>query len=790
MSNTKRFHILIKGIVQGVGFRPFVYNLAHSLDVKGYVLNSSEGVHIEIEATDSLAQEFVNKIKTGHPPRAVIKEIKVEELEPAGFKKFIIKKSKRKEGEFVLISPDIATCKDCLNELFDTEDRRYRYPFINCTNCGPRFTIIEDIPYDRPKTTMKKFKMCARCQSEYDNPLNRRFHAQPNACPVCGPHLMLVAKKDIFKKIEKNYSGSLSSLNKSTLKDFEIPPSKDLFFTEKKDALKAAEKLITNGGILALKGLGGFHLACDATNEKAVRKLRKRKRRPTKPFAVMAKSINQLKELVHLNQKEIELLKSPTAPILLAEKKIPEKLAFSVAPYLKEYGVMLPSTPLHHLLLRDVNIPLVMTSANLTEEPIVKDNLESFRRLGKIADAFLIHNRGIYSRYDDSVLKFVNNELTFLRRARSYAPYPLDFPYINAPSIFAAGPELKSTFSLTREKFAFISQHLGDLEDEVSFENYSRTVELYKRLFRIKPEIIACDLHPDYLSTEYAEKIAGDRLLYKVQHHHAHIASILGEHEIEGPVIGFAFDGTGFGPDRTIWGGEVLIATTSSFERFAHIRKFPLIGGESAIKKPYRTAVSVILDSRESLKGLKFLKNIPENEISLLSTLFDKKTHCPITSSLGRIFDAAAAIVGVGTKATYEGELAIRFEALAKTIEEGYHFKIKEENPYRIDFRPVFKELIKDVKRGLTPDIVSGKFHRGVSRMVIDISKLARKNTGLNTVAFSGGVWQNSLLIKLTKPQLEKNNFKVLTHRQLPPNDGCISHGQAIVAAKRHLEKS
>lgn len=786
----KRIHIHLTGIVQGVGFRPFVYNLARRLGLKGWVLNSSEGVHIEIEGSPEKLEQFLSLLQKEKPPRAEIKSTTVEELPLKGYPDFEIRESKKSSEEFVLVSPDIATCKDCLKELFDPEDRRYRYPFINCTNCGPRFTIIEDIPYDRPKTTMKKFKMCDRCQQEYDDPSNRRFHAQPNACPECGPQLLFLASKKTFEAAGLRGS-PLNRAPAELLKDYEIKTRDNLYYLKEEEALKAAETLLKHNMILALKGLGGFHLACRAKDYEAVEKLRQRKRRPSKAFAVMFSSIEEIEKAVHLSKEARQLLESPQAPIVLLPKKEPEYLAVNIAPSLADYGVMLPSTPLHHLILRDMNEPLVMTSGNLSEEPIARDNEEALERLGKIADGFLIHNRPIYSRYDDSVINAV--EAPFMvRRARSYAPYPLDFPFKNLPPIFAAGPELKCTFTLTRENYAFVSQHLGDLEDELTFNVYRETFELYKKLFRINPEIIACDYHPDYLSTRFAEELAADRPLFKVQHHFAHIASVVGENKLQEPVIGFAFDGTGYGLDGTVWGGEIILADGKNYQRVGRLSPFNLPTGDAAIKKPYRVAAALVkeIDTElaDSIAGAE--KNILEKLLSSGRNIFK-------TSSMGRLFDAVAVILGIGREATYEGELAMKLEALPGRITANqclqaghYDFEITtvKDGLIEIDWKPVIKSIIEDLRAAVDKKAIACKFHNSLARSISRAASYLARETGIKNLAFSGGVFQNSLLNGLIRLTFNGTDFKLFFHKDLPPNDGCISFGQAVFTAKNLLK--
>jgi len=786
----KRIHIHVTGIVQGVGFRPFIYNLAKRLGLKGWVLNSSEGVHIEVEGSPDKLEQFLSLLHKEKPPRAEIKGIKVEELPYIGYSDFEIRESKKSSEEFVLVSPDIATCKDCLKELFDPKDRRYRYPFINCTNCGPRFTIIEDIPYDRPKTTMKKFKMCALCQQEYDDPSNRRFHAQPNACPECGPELLFLADRETFEKI--GYEGTpLSDAPAALLEDYEVPRKASLHYLRGEEALKAAEALLKHGMILALKGLGGFHLACKARDHNPVETLRQRKRRPSKAFAVMFASIEEVDKAVHLSKEARQLLESPQAPIVLLPKKTPEYLAENIAPGLADYGVMLPSTPLHHLILKDMNEPLVMTSGNLSEEPIARDNEEALERLGKIADGFLIHNRPIYSRYDDSVINAAARPF-MVRRARSYAPYPLDFPFENLPPIFAAGPELKCTFTLTREKYAFVSQHLGDLEDELTFNVYRETFELYKRLFRINPEIIACDYHPDYLSTRFAEELASDRPLFRVQHHFAHIASILGENNLEEPVIGFAFDGTGYGLDGTVWGGEIILTDGKNYRRIGRLSPFKLPTGDAAIKKPYRVAAAILEEIDADLADY-----IAGAEKDVLEKLLKSGKNVFRTSSMGRLFDAVAVILGIGREATYEGELAMRLEALPGRISASdslnaghYGFEITASNDGLIEmnWRPVIQSIIDDLRRSVDKKAIACRFHNSLAKAIFDVACYLSKETGIKNLAFSGGVFQNSLLNELIRLTFAGTDFNLFFHIHLPPNDGCISFGQAIFTAKNLLK--
>ena len=557
--------ISARGVVQGVGFRPFVYQLATKRNLTGWVCNTSEDVKIEVQGERKDLERFLLELQDNTPPLARIESISVTYHPPADYKRFEIRHSIAEEGKYQLVSPDIATCQACLREIFSPEDRRYHYPFTNCTNCGPRFTIIEDIPYDRPKTTMRSFKMCPECQAEYDNPLDRRFHAQPNACPKCGPQLELLdAKGD-------RVAGA--------------------------DAIVAASQLLRDGRIVAIKGLGGFLLACDATNEKAIQLLRQRKRRPFKPLAIMVADIDEAKRHCYVSEGEEKLLISPKSPIVLIRWKTESTVCRAVAPNLRYLGVMLPYTPLHHILLREAGLPLVMTSGNLSEEPIAKDNDEAIRRLSGIADYFLVHNRDIYARYDDSVTVVERDDVQLTRRARGYAPYPTHLTF-KAKQVLGCGAELKNTFCLTKDNYAFISQHIGDMENLETMEHFENTLALYKKLFRIEPEIIAYDLHPEYLSTKYALELASqfsDIKLVPVQHHHAHIVSCMADNKVEAPVIGVALDGTGYGSDGHIWGGEFLVADYKGFTRMGHLEYLPLPGGDAAIKKPYRIAIGYLL---------------------------------------------------------------------------------------------------------------------------------------------------------------------------------------------------
>jgi hydrogenase maturation protein HypF len=794
--------ISTRGIVQGVGFRPFVYQLATKYSLKGWVCNTSEDVKIEVQGESKDLKRFLSELQDNAPPLAHIESITVTYHPPADYTSFKIRHSIAEEGKYQLVSPDIATCPACLREIFSPEDRRYHYPFTNCTNCGPRFTIIEDVPYDRPKTTMRSFQMCPDCQAEYDNPLDRRFHAQPNACPKCGPRLELLDAKG--NRVETS------------------------------DAIAAASQLLRDGKILAIRGLGGFLLACNATSEKAVELLRQRKRRPFKPLAIMVADMEEAKRHCYISEAEEKLLTSPQSPIVLMWWKPESTVCQAVAPNLKYLGVMLPYTPLHHLLLRGVGLPLVMTSGNISEEPIAKDNDEAIRRLSGIADYFLVHNRDIYARYDDSVTVIERGTFQLTRRARSYAPYPIHLPF-TAKQVLGCGAEEKNTFCLTKDNYAFISQHIGDMENLETLEHFQNTLALYKKLFRIEPEIIAYDLHPEYLSTKYALELGSQfshLKLVPVQHHHAHIVACMVDNNVETPVIGVALDGTGYGSDGRIWGGEFLVADYRSFKRVGHLEYLPLPGGATAIKRPYRTAIGYLLkllgeeivlnalacqpepftschseQSEESRDpslplrvtkrqmredsyspGLAFLKKVDAVEIELIKRQIQTGLNSPLNSSLGRLFDAVSALLGVRGEIDYEGQAAVELEMAAyddcdKVGNKGYPYSIIEDDSVNvIRLKELLSAIVKDLYQGAPKATISAKFHNTVAQMICDMCQLIAKKAGINQVAFSGGVFQNRLLLRKAIPLLESAGFSVLTHKQVPCNDGGISLGQAVIA--------
>jgi len=750
--------ISARGVVQGVGFRPFVYQLATKYNLKGWVCNTSEDVKIEVEGDRETLERFLVELQGQAPPLAQIESVSTTYHPSAGYKEFEIRHSLAEEGKYQLISPDIATCQACLREIFNPKDRRYHYPFTNCTNCGPRFTIIEDIPYDRPKTTMRYFKMCPECQAEYDNPLDRRFHAQPNACPKCGPQLELIDAR----------GNCVAGSNAAT----------------------AASQLLKDGKIMAIKGLGGFLLACDATNEKAVKLLRQRKRRPFKPLAIMVIDIDEARRHCHISEREEKLLTSPQSPIVLMWWKPGSTVCQAVAPNLKYLGVMLPYTPLHHILLRETGIPLVMTSGNISEEPIAKDNDEALRRLSGIADYFLVHNRDIYARYDDSVTVIERDDIQLTRQARGYAPYPIHLTF-KAKQVLGCGAEEKNTFCLTKDNYAFVSQHIGDMENLETMEHFENTIVLYKKLFRIKPEIIAHDLHPEYLATKYALELASqfsDVKLVPVQHHHAHIVSCMADNKVESPVIGVALDGTGYGSDRYIWGGEFLVADYKGFIRKGHLEYLPLPGGDAAIKRPYRTAIGYLLKllGEDSLAcELASLKEIDPLEIELIKRQIQANLNSPLTSSMGRLFDAVSALLGVRGEIDYEGQAAVELEMIAYDSigNKSYPYSVIEHDGVSIvQVEGLLSAIIKDLYQGTAKATISAKFHNTIAQMVCEMCQSIAKKTKINQVALSGGVFQNRLLLRELVSMLESAGFSVLTHKQVPCNDGGISLGQAVIA--------
>jgi hydrogenase maturation protein HypF len=756
-----RRRIKVRGVVQGVGFRPTVYKLASVHHLNGYVFNTSSDVTIIVEGVLSDIESFVDNLEQVAPPQSHIESISVEEEPVKGFEQFSIEASRVQDQEYQLISPDIATCPQCEREIFDPSDRRYQYPFTNCTNCGPRFTIIEDMPYDRKNTTMRTFTMCPQCLKEYNDINDRRFHAQPNACPGCGPALQLTDSSG------KSVAG---------------------------DPLSLSADLLRQGNILAIKGLGGFLLACDATDDAAVALLRQRKRRRFKPLAVMMACIDDVEKYCHVSEKENALLVSSQAPIVLLKTRLSSSILSSqVAPNTTSLGVMLPYTPLHHLLLRKADRPLVMTSGNMSEEPIAAGNDEALQRLSGIADYFLMHNRDICSRYDDSVTMVVSSGTQIIRRARGLAPYPVKLPF-NAGMVLACGAETKNSFCITRDNNAFLSQHIGDLENIETLDHFEDTLKLYKKIFRIEPEIIAYDMHPEYLATKYALDLIQSAGMKgaAVQHHHAHIVSCMVDNGIQEPVIGVAFDGTGYGEDGTLWGGEFLLADYSGYKRLAHFEYVPLPGGKAAIVKPYRMALSYLFKvfGDVTLKlELPFLKGIDNDEITLFKRQIDRKINTPQTSSCGRLFDAVSALLDLRKEADYEGQAAVELESIAELNDcGGYPFDVIEKDGIKVvSFDRMFRSMIDDMNHKRPASYIAGRFHETVAEVVLAVCRMLVEKTGINRIALSGGVFQNCLLLELTIKKLEEEGMTVLVHHDVPANDGGIALGQAVIG---HFKES
>jgi hydrogenase maturation protein HypF len=754
--------IRVTGVVQGVGFRPFVFSLARRFGLSGWVRNTSAGVEIEIDGAPESLKGFEAALRGEAPPLARLDSIRVERRGADGYTGFRILESQSVAGAFQPVSPDVGICGDCLRETFDPSDRRYRYPFTNCTNCGPRYTIITDIPYDRPNTTMAGFALCPACAAEYEDPLDRRFHAQPVACPTCGPHVWLEVEG---QEVQEGEAG-----------------------------LQEARALLRRGGILAIKGLGGFHLACDATAPAAVSRLRERKRRVDKAFAVMVTDLAEAERHGVLEDSARRLLQSVERPIVIVGRRPGSSVAEAVAPGQRTLGLMLPYTPLHHLLMEPgegVPRALVMTSGNLSEEPIATENDEARSRLAALADGFLLHDRPIRTRCDDSVMRVVDGEILPLRRSRGYAPFPVHLAW-DSPPLLAGGAELKNAFCLARGRYAFLSHHIGDLENFETLQSFEDGVHHMQHLFRIEPQAFAYDLHPDYLATRYVlqRAEAEGRPAIGVQHHHAHIAAGMAEHGLEPGtrVIGVAFDGTGYGDDGAIWGGEFLIAGYEAYRRAAHLAYIPLPGGDRAVRQPWRLALAWLLRA-----GLDWEDHLPpvgaagEAERRLVRQILESDgvpgLGAAPTSSMGRLFDAAASLIGVRHEVNYEAQAAVELEAIVAPEESrAYRFDLGETE---VDPRPVVESIVRDLRAGVAQGVMAARFHNGVARMVADVCDRLRRDAGVPVVVLSGGVWQNATLVRQTTANLRTLGFEVLIHRQVPPNDGGLALGQAAVAAAR-----
>ncbi|HEX9040130.1 MAG TPA: carbamoyltransferase HypF [Trebonia sp.] len=786
-----RTAVRVEGIVQGVGFRPFVYSLATRLGLGGFVGNDVDGVFAEVEGDPAAVREFLHAIARDAPPLARVERVTAAPRAPAGAASFQIVASEPAGRRRALIAADTATCADCLRELADPGDPRFRYPFINCTNCGPRFTIVRDVPYDRPLTTMAAFPMCERCAAEYHDPASRRFHAQPVCCPACGPRLTLL---DGAGKSLPGDAAPDTGLANTGLANTG-PANTGLANTGLADTvLEAAATRLRQGAVVAVKGLGGYHLAADATCEEAVAALRARKHREDKPFAIMAADLAAARGLGQVGEAEAALLTSPARPIVLLARHPDAAVAASAAPGNRQLGIMLPYTPLHHLLLAAAGRPLVLTSGNVSDEPIAYRDEDALDRLAGIADAFLTHDRAIHIRTDDSVARAVGGRPVLTRRSRGYAPEPVtvrtaSFAGFPRP-VLACGAELKNTFCLAKEHRAFVSQHIGDLENAETLRSFTEGIAHFTRLFDITPQVVAYDLHPEYLSTKYALDREDGADLVGVQHHHAHIASCLADNGADGPVIGVAFDGTGYGTDGTIWGGEFLVADLAAFERAGHLAAVPMPGGAAAVRQPWRMAAAYLSELGPGRPDDLDVAKRNAARWDAVVTMARRGINAPPTSSAGRLFDAAAALLGVRDEISYEGQAAIELEQLADPGEAGAYRAAIEPGgalgePFRAAGADLVGAVLEDLTAGVPREVIAARFHHGIAALIEDGCVLLRERHGLTTVALSGGVFQNLLLVGSTVTRLEARGFTVLTHSRVPCNDGGISLGQAVVAAAR-----
>ncbi len=761
-----RLRLDLRGMVQGVGFRPFVYRLARALQLTGWVGNTGQGVAIEVEGPPAVLDEFVRRLQADKPEHCVLQEIEQSFQSLVGGRTFAVRESDAAGPPTALILPDLAVCADCLRDIGAVANRRYRYPFTNCTHCGPRFSILEALPYDRANTTMNRFVMCAECQAEYDNPADRRFHAQPNACPRCGPHLAL------------------------------WDPDGQVLTTHD-DALQAAAKAIRQGAVVAVKGLGGFHLFVHARDEAAVRRLRHRKNREEKPLALMAPDLAWVKAHCQVSPEEQDLLRSAEAPIVLVRRKAAGAAAPAVAPGNPYLGVLLPYTPLHHLLLAELQVPVVATSGNRSDEPICIDEGEALERLRGIADLFLVHDRPIVRHVDDSVVRVVLNRPLMLRRARGYAPVPLTVPQL-LPPLLAVGGHLKNTVALAIGRQIYVTQHLGDLDSAPAYEAFQKAVADPVRLYHVQPLAVACDAHPDYLSTRFAEK--SGLPIHRVQHHLAHVRACMAENEVTGPVLGVVWDGTGYGLDGTIWGGEFLRVPASrgrrlpeiahgepseedvGFLRLAYLRTFPLPGGEQAIRQPRRSALGLLyaLFGDALFTGReRILREFSKQELRVLQTMLARGLHTPATSSAGRLFDAVASLVGLRQRAHFEGQAAMELEFALDGIQtdEAYPFDFTGQGI--VDWAPLVYDILNDTRIGVPLGLIAARFHNTLVAIIIEVAH----RVGVEKVVLTGGCFQNAYLVEHAVGGLRKAGHQVYWHRHFPPNDGSIALGQILAAA-------
>ncbi len=752
-TDIQRQRVLIEGIVQGVGFRPFVYQIARKWRISGWVRNDSRGVTVEAEGPLPRLAGFLWALRSDIPPLASVSRFELTPLPATGAEGFVILTSEAGIEPAAQIAPDSTVCGDCLGELFDPKDRRYRYPFVNCTNCGPRYTIVTGVPYDRPLTTMAPFTMCQACSLEYADPASRRFHAQPNACPVCGPRLRLLDRHGQ-----------------------ELPD----------DPLATAVAWLQAGRIVAIKGLGGYHLAVDAGNGAAVAELRRRKERDEKPFALMSAGSAEVLRYAIAEEAELRLLGGPERPIVLLRQKQGHAIASEVAPNNRYFGVMLAYTPLHHLLLQDHFPALVMTSGNRSDEPIAFEDAEAEGRLAGIADAFLVHDRAIHTRTDDSIARIMAGQALLLRRSRGYVPRGIFLPKVQ-PEVLAVGAELKSTVCLTREDRAFFSQHIGDLQNAEVYESFTRTIDHLEGIFGVRPEIVAHDLHPDYWSTRYALERTGVQRV-AVQHHHAHLVSCLAENGVEEETLGVIFDGTGYGDDGTIWGGEFLIGNAAGYRRAGHFAYLPLPGGDAAIREPRRMALSLLHQAYgRDLPDLPMVRSIPDRERQVFLQMIEKGVNSPLASSCGRLFDGIAALVGLRERVSYEGQAALELEMAAEPLEPGgYPYDLRDEKGMLVfDPAVMTRAIVGDLQSGVPAGVVSARFHTTMAWLITEVCAVLRNAHGISGVALSGGVFQNRLLTETVIPLLERGGFSVYRHCRVPPNDGGLALGQAVIAGRR-----
>lgn len=747
----KLLKIVIRGAVQGVGMRPFIARLARELGVSGWVLNSEEGVFVEAEATEAILARFLRRIEANPPPAARIQSLEFSWHDPVHYRGFEIRESVKSAKPTVLVLPDIATCEDCLVDTFVPYSRRYLYPFTNCTNCGPRFSIIEALPYDRPNTTMEGFRMCPACQAEYEDPRDRRFHAQPNACPRCGPDVWIL-----------------------------LPDQPHI--TSGSNSLVVAANLLEQGKIIAVKGLGGFHLFCDARNPEAVQAIRERKHRYEKPLAVMFPSIDKIKERCFVSREEARALLSPETPIVLLKQRYGCDIAPGVAPGNPYLGCFLPYTPLHHILMASAGFPCVATSGNLSDEPMATDNDEAIEKLGDIADAFVLHNRPIARRVDDSVLFIFQKTQVPLRRSRGFAPLPIRVKK-GLPPVLALGGHHKNTIALAIGNNVFISQHIGDLGTPEALSAFQDTVSDMMRLWEFTPELVAVDMHPDYPSSRFGETLGFP--LVRVQHHHAHLASVAGEHDADEPVLAFCWDGTGWGPDGTVWGGEFLVGDWKDYERVGRFAPFRLLGGEASIKETARCGLSLLFETfgEDALgMGLPPVSHFSPNQFAVLLRMWKTGFRSPITSAVGRLFDGVASILGIRQKVSFEGQAAMELEFSCWGTRRSYEYEIvRNGNLLEVDWRPMIRGIVHDIEKG-SRAVIATKFHRTLVRAGMELAR----TLGHDRVFVSGGCFQNRVLLNLLVE--EAGNVRIYWHQRVPPNDGGLCLGQALVAGTRFME--